>query len=409
MVPSYIKLSQEKITNNSLEVEGIELKERTIIVHPKVRKVLFSMLDGFKKQPSNATAMPKKPVELPLADIKTAKKKIKSLMKENFEGELLILNLLEFISNFNETRTPSCYIDILYETIKNTPIVGILQSKSRVFMAAMKSYLDGSIDIFKDKDVLDHLNDEVPLLVAMMSAVVKYEKDNCLPGPVKDVFNYMLKLLSQVHKLASERYMMPEPYKDDEPFTEYFPSLPLHSEKMKFKVDTAGFKDNESVDDDCNKEYPRAPKMTPGLAHIFCRHGICKGFVSMTSAESPQIFTNILTRRLPKTVQSERRIFLYDNSCNMHKHALRRGAKEILKFNLFTDRHHWKNHIGCSESYNCDKYDYLKKVNSQICEQKNRSLRKLSSTLAYCGFVNYMTKVKLFFMISNYEEKGFFK
>ena len=43
--------------------------------------------------------------------------------------------------------------------------------------------------------------------------------------------------------------------------------------------------------------------MTPGLAHIFCRHGICKGFVSMTTAESPQIFTNILTRRLPKTVQ----------------------------------------------------------------------------------------------------------
>ena len=196
-------------------------------------------------------------------------------------------------------------------------------------MAAMKSYLDGSIDIFKDKDVLDHLNDEVPLLVAMMSAVVKYEKDNCLPGPVKDLFNYMLKLLSQVQKLASERYVMPEPYKDDEPFTEYFPSLPLHSEKMRFKVDTAGFKENESVDDDCNKEYPRAPKMTPGLAHIFCRHRICKGFVSMTSAESLHIFTNILTRRLPKTIQSERRIFLYDNSCNMQKHALRGEQKKF--------------------------------------------------------------------------------
>ena len=93
----------------------------------------------------------------------------------------------------------------------------------------------------------------------------------------------------------------------------------------------------------------------------------------------------------------------------MHKHALRRGAKDILQFKLFTDRHHWKNHTGCSESYNCDRYDYLKKVNSQICEQKNRSLRKLSSTLAYCGFENYMTKVKLFFMMNNYEEKGLFK
>ena len=176
----------------------------------------------------------------------------------------MILNLLEFISNLDETLTPSCYIDLLYDMIKNTPIVGILQSNSRVFLAAMKSYLDGSIDIFKDKDVLDHLNDEVPLAVGMMAAVVNYDKDDCLPGPIKDVFNYMLKLLSQVQKLASERFILPETYKDDEPFTEYFPSLPLHSEKMNFKVDAAGFKDNETVDDDCNKEYPRAPKMTPG-------------------------------------------------------------------------------------------------------------------------------------------------
>ena len=63
------------------------------------------------------------------------------------------------------------------------------------------------------------------------------------------------------------------------------------------------------------------------------------------------IFTNILTRRLPKTVKAQRRVFLYDNSCNMHKHALRRGSKEILNFKLFTDRHHWKNHVGCSESW----------------------------------------------------------
>ena len=127
MVPNYIKLSQEKIPINAPEVEGIELKDRTIIVQPKVRKVLFNMLDGFKKQTSNATAMPKKPVELPVADIKTAKKKLKTLIKENFEGELMILNLLEFISNLDETLTPSCYIDLLYDMIKNTPIVGIFR------------------------------------------------------------------------------------------------------------------------------------------------------------------------------------------------------------------------------------------------------------------------------------------
>ena len=99
-------------------------------------------------------------------------------------------------------------------------------------------------------------------------------------------------------------------------------------------------------------------------------------------------------------------MFLYDNSCNLHKNALKRDAKEISKFRIFTDRHHWKNHTGCSESYNSDQYHYIKQVNTQICDQKNRSLRKLSSTLAYCSFKNYQNKVKLFFIMNNYEEKG---
>ena len=138
---------------------------------------------------------------------------------------------------------------------------------------------------------------------------------------------------------------------------------------------------------------------------FFCRHGICKGFTAMTTAENPGIFLKFLLRRLPACVKSEIRVYLYDNECNLHKIALNRDAYEISKFRIFTDRHHWKNHTGCSNSYNCDKYDYMKEVNSQICEQKNRSLRKLASTLAYCGFNHYMVKVKLFFIINNFEEK----
>ena len=53
-------------------------------------------------------------------------------------------------------------------------------------------------------------------------------------------------------------------------------------------------------------------------------------------------------------------------------------------------------------------YDYLKDVNSLLCKQKNRSLRKLSSTLVYCGFAHYTTKVKLFFIMNNFEVKNVF-
>ena len=221
----------------------------------------------------------------------------------------------------------------------------------QILKKSLKSFLDGSVNIFEDKDVLDHLYDEVPVVIEIISKIIKYEKAEFLPEPVRGIFEFMLKLLNQVQKLATLRHVPAKKYIGKEPYTEFFPSLPLHSEKITFKVDKENFHDDESIEDVCNKDYPRAPKMTPGLAHIFCRHGICKGFVSMTTAESPQIFTNILTRRLPKTVKAQRRVFLYDNSCNMHKHALRRGSKEILNFKLFTDRHHWKNHVGCSESW----------------------------------------------------------
>ena len=94
-------------------------------------------------------------------------------------------------------------------------------------------------------------------------------------------------LFNQVQKLATSRHVRPENFDANEPLTEYFPSLPLHLGKVYYKVDKEDFPDDETIEDDCNKDYPRALKITPGLAHIFCRHGICKGFVSMTTAESP--------------------------------------------------------------------------------------------------------------------------
>ena len=154
--------------------------------------------------------------------------------------------------------------------------------------------------------MLDDLNDEILLVVSMISEVRDYECEVFLPEPVNNLLNFMLKLYSKVFRLANERFVKPEAFTANELQTECFPSLPLHSSSSNFKVDKNSEGDDLGDDDDCNKDYPRAPKMTPGLAHIYCRHGICKGFVTMTSAETPQIFEKILTRRLPQTVKSKR-------------------------------------------------------------------------------------------------------
>ena len=356
------------------------------------------MFNGFKKQVKTTFAMPPKPKALDSVHIKAAIKKIKNITTAD---AIATTEVLEHILELEEETVPQCYIDLLYEVSKNTPIFGLMQSSSRIFLSSIKSYLDSKFNIFEDKEVLDHLNNEIPVVIAQLQSVRKYESTSFLPPPVVSLFNHVILTYENAMKLASQRYIKPANFSHTEPPLEYFPSLPLHSNQSNFDNDVG-----ESTEEDCNKDYPKAPKMTPGIAHSFCRHKICKGFVCMSNAESQQIFIKILLRRLEKKVMTERRVFLYDNSCNLHKTALNRGAKDILKFKVLTDRHHWKNHTGCSESYNCDEYDFLKNVNSQICEQKNRSLRKLSSTLAYCDFNNYKTKIKLFCIVNNMEEKN---
>ena len=49
----------------------------------------------------------------------------------------------------------------------------------------------------------------------------------------------------------------------------------------------------------------KAPKMTNGLAHIFCQHKVCKGFVSMTSAENPEIFKKNIDKESTEISESQ--------------------------------------------------------------------------------------------------------
>ena len=57
-------------------------------------------------------------------------------------------------------------------------------------------------------------------------------------------------------------------------------------------------------------------------------------------------------------------------------------------------------------AYNMDKYKYLDEINSQISEQRNNSLRKLSNTLAFYKFETYMKILELFFGITNLKSQN---
>ena len=71
-------------------------------------------------------------------------------------------------------------------------VMGMFQSESRIFLASLKSYLDKQVDVFNDKDILEHMNGEVPLLVNIINSVKEFENTIYLPDLLVDLFNAIL-------------------------------------------------------------------------------------------------------------------------------------------------------------------------------------------------------------------------
>ena len=51
------------------------------------------------------------------------------------------------------------------------PIYGIFQSSSRTFQAALKRILDENLDIFDDRELLDHLFEEIPVMMKILAFI----------------------------------------------------------------------------------------------------------------------------------------------------------------------------------------------------------------------------------------------
>ena len=158
-------------------------------------------------------------------------KKIKPLIDKENDGENSLYSVLEHVCDLNEENVPKCYVDLIHEVTKNTPIVGLIQSQSRVFLVGLKSYLDKNVDIFSEKDILDHVNGEVPVLMGLITSLKAYEGTVFLPDKVIDLFNAILSLNLNVRKLAAERFVKSKDFLSVEPKNEIYPSLPLHSSK----------------------------------------------------------------------------------------------------------------------------------------------------------------------------------
>ena len=128
-----------------------------------------------------------------------------------------------------------------------------MQSTSRIFISSLKSYLDGAFNIFEDKEILDHLNNEIPVVISLLQSVRNYEAKSFLPKPVVAIFNHILFIYEKAMSLASTRYVKPDVYSHTEPTLEHFPSLPIHSNLSNYKKDDTA---DDTSEYDCNNDYP---------------------------------------------------------------------------------------------------------------------------------------------------------
>ena len=135
---------------------------------------------------------------------------------------------------------------------------------------------------------------------------------------------------------------------------------------------------------------------------MFCPHGYSYGGELMRNSESPRIPFEAFVQRF-RHIPS---YLVYDNACKLHLYALKREPKRFQNTRFLVDRLHYpRGHVACSLGYSMDTYpddEYIKSINSQVNEQANSALRRLSTACAFMSPENVVQHIKVFLAIQNF-------
>ena len=91
-------------------------------------------------------------------------------------------------------------------------------------------------------------------------------------------------------------------------------------------------------------------------------------------------------------------IFIYDNTCHLHRFCLYREPEFFRFVTFLIDKFHWGNHVACQCMYDMLTYHdgKFQGFNSQACEQVNRILSKLKVSVANMGLRTAMVMLRHF-------------
>jgi hypothetical protein len=111
----------------------------------------------------------------------------------------------------------------------------------------------------------------------------------------------------------------------------------------------------------------------------------------MYQRESEETFFSMLVTYL----ESFRKIFFYDNACNLLKYFCREpGALKDLR--LLVDKFHSKCHINCPSGTRHETYDAFSVFNSEVCEQFNALLGHIKTQSAFMTQTHFTYYVRFY-------------
>ena len=182
---------------------------------------------------------------------------------------------------------------------------------------------------------------------------------------------------------------------------EIFPHFPVIYERPQYEADQrSSKKDKDAWESPCSKLFPEHSKLTPGLFIVTC---CCPqkriyGFKKMVQGESPRISFDLITTRFEDGYQPN---IIYDSSCRLKELGLNREPEIFMNMLITSDPLHIPNHTTCNMSFHSNKYEELKPLNKEACEQFNSLLRSIQTSLTYMSYEHYMTTMKIFVSFHN--------
>ena len=102
---------------------------------------------------------------------------------------------------------------------------------------------------------------------------------------------------------------------------------------------------------------------------------------------------------------------VFDFGCNLHTYLINREPRLFQFKRVLVDSFHFKNHRGCSSSYDASNYkQYLPEgFHTTGHEQVNSRLSKIEDSFRQFNYSNYMNMLKIWFAIDNLKANDLLK